>query len=168
MKVVQITQVDRHPKISSLKVCRVSDGGGEFTVVCGAGNVRAGMKTILAVVGDTLPGGRAIGAIELGGVYSEGMLCSARNLGVSQEAGIVDLPQELALGMEAQAVDRKWLSSVPWHSYQRVDALYWNPKARRIAVARKDNRPPRGGQLISETYYHQGNYRYRDFLWDGP
>jgi phenylalanyl-tRNA synthetase beta chain len=78
--VAEVLRVDRHPNADRLSVCLVDDGAGQHQVVCGAPNVAAGIKVPFARVGAKLPGGKAIGAAELRGVQSNGMLCSAKEL----------------------------------------------------------------------------------------
>jgi len=76
----QVETVARHPNADRLSVCTVNDGAERLQVVCGAPNVAAGIKVPFARVGATLPGGKTIGAAELRGVRSQGMLCSAKEL----------------------------------------------------------------------------------------
>src|SRR5512134_3635003 len=78
--VAEVLRVDRHPNADRLSVCLVDDGAGQHQVVCGARNVAAGIKAPFARVGAKLPNGKAIGAAELRGVQSNGMLCSAKEL----------------------------------------------------------------------------------------
>ena len=95
----EVLFVEKHPDAEKLNVCRVSTGTEQLQIVCGAPNVRAGMKAPLAVVGAKLPGDLEIKKAKLRGVDSFGMLCSARELGVSEEAsGLWDLPSELRTG----------------------------------------------------------------------
>jgi phenylalanyl-tRNA synthetase beta chain len=98
----EIVSAERHPQADKLQVCRVAIGGGEtLQIVCGAPNARAGMKSALARVGAQLPGGLAIKAAKLRGVESFGMLCSARELGLSDSSeGILELPAELPAGAD--------------------------------------------------------------------
>jgi len=105
----EVVAVERHPGADKLTVCQVAGGGPALLqVVCGAPNVRAGMKTPLALEGATLAGG-VIRKARLRGVDSSGMLCSARELGLSDEhEGILELPDELVTGTplrEALALD---------------------------------------------------------------
>jgi phenylalanyl-tRNA synthetase beta chain len=85
----------------------VDDGRGhELEIVCGAPNVHPGMRAPLALEGATLPGGLKIGRSKLRGVTSEGMLCSARELGLGDEAGgIIELPPDAEVGCDL----RDWL-----------------------------------------------------------
>jgi phenylalanyl-tRNA synthetase beta chain len=78
--VAEVLSVERHPNADRLSVCMVADGLDRHQVVCGASNVAAGIKAPFARVGATLPGGKKIGAAELRGVKSHGMLCSAKEL----------------------------------------------------------------------------------------
>jgi phenylalanyl-tRNA synthetase beta chain len=98
--VAQILAAERHPQADKLQVCRVSIGRGEpLEIVCGAGNARAGLKSALATVGARLPGEVTIGAAKLRGVESQGMLASARELGLAESSsGILELPDDAPLG----------------------------------------------------------------------
>jgi len=92
--VAEVLSVARHPDADKLSVCQVSDGSGEtLEIVCGAPNVVAGMKTPLARVGVTLPNGLKLRKAKIRGVVSNGMLCSAVELGLGDESdGILQLP----------------------------------------------------------------------------
>ncbi len=94
LRVGEVVAVEKHPDADKLRVCRVSLGEGEpLQVVCGAPNVAVGGKYPLAPVGSTLPGELKIKKSKLRGVESFGMLCSARELGLSEDAqGLMDLP----------------------------------------------------------------------------
>ena len=89
----------RHPKSDHLSICRVTDGKRDYSIVCGAPNVKAGERVALAVEGAVLPGGEKIGRNDFQGVLSEGMLCSEKELGLTGEAsGIMILDDHLPLG----------------------------------------------------------------------
>lgn len=96
----EVLSVERHPGADKLTVCQVAGGGTSLLqVVCGAPNVRAGMKTALALAGAKLPDGTIIRGARIRGVESNGMLCSSRELGLADEhEGILDLPDELVTG----------------------------------------------------------------------
>src|SRR5262245_44506436 len=98
--VAQIVSAERHPQADKLQVCRVSIGTGEpLQIVCGAANARAGLKSALAVVGAQLPGDLNIKAAKLRGVESQGMLASARELGLAESStGILELPADAPVG----------------------------------------------------------------------
>ncbi len=90
--VAEVRNVKRHPDAEKLSVCVVWDGAAEHQVVCGAPNVRAGLTTALARVGAMLPADLKIARSKLRGVESHGMLCSAGELGLGDEAdGIIEL-----------------------------------------------------------------------------
>ena len=91
--IAEVVGVAPHPGADKLSICTVADGGGEtHRVVCGAPNVRAGMRSAFARVGARLPGGSKIRKSRIRGETSQGMLCSARELGIGEEAdGILDL-----------------------------------------------------------------------------
>ncbi len=90
--VAQVLEVARHPDADRLNVCKVDAGtGAVLQIVCGAPNVRPGIKVPCATVGAELPPGAdgkpfKIKLGKLRGVESQGMLCSARELGVSEES----------------------------------------------------------------------------------
>ena len=96
----EILAAERHPRSEKLQVCRVSMGAGApLTIVCGAPNARAGLRCALAIVGAELPGALKIGAAQLRGVESAGMLCSARELGLAESSsGILELPADAPVG----------------------------------------------------------------------
>lgn len=97
----EVLAVEPHPDADKLHVCRVTDGADEFAVVCGAANVRAGMKAPYAAVDAVLPDGTRIRKAKLRGVESFGMLCGADELGLSEERdGLLELPAELATGTD--------------------------------------------------------------------
>jgi phenylalanyl-tRNA synthetase beta chain len=89
--VAEIMEVERHPNADKLTLCTVDAGGERLKVVCGAPNVRKGMKVPLARVGARLPN-MEIKRASLRGVESEGMLCSARELGLSEDhSGLLEV-----------------------------------------------------------------------------
>jgi phenylalanyl-tRNA synthetase beta chain len=99
--VAQITAVERHPNADKLTVCTVDAGSKKYQVVCGAPNVRVGMKAPLATIGARLPE-MEVKPASLRGVQSEGMLCSARELGLSDDhSGLLEL--EGKVGADARA-----------------------------------------------------------------
>jgi phenylalanyl-tRNA synthetase beta chain len=103
--VAEIVSAERHPQADKLQVCRVSTGQGSelLQIVCGAPNARAGLKTALAMVGASLPGGMEIRAAKLRGAESAGMLCSAKELGLSDSsAGIIEFSADAPLGISVR------------------------------------------------------------------
>src|SRR6516225_2969741 len=98
--VSQITASSRHPNAYRLSVCEVDDGSGmKRQIVCGATNYKVGDKVPLALPGTKLPNGTEIRKSELRGVESEGMLCSAIELGLGSDAtGLLILSPEAKVG----------------------------------------------------------------------
>jgi phenylalanyl-tRNA synthetase beta chain len=88
-----VRSAEQHPNADRLRVCTVDTGDGERTIVCGAPNVAGGQAVPVALPGATMPGGRRLGKAKLRGVESEGMICSASELELGEDAdGILVLP----------------------------------------------------------------------------
>src|SRR5581483_7152191 len=107
----KVLVVEKHPNADRLTVCRVDAGKELLTVVCGAPNVRAGMNVPLARPGARLPGKDGtpleIKVATMRGVESQGMLCSAGELGLSQDrSGLLELSAEAPVGRDL----RDWLA----------------------------------------------------------
>ncbi|MFZ5763793.1 MAG: phenylalanine--tRNA ligase subunit beta [Thermodesulfobacteriota bacterium] len=103
--VARVEKVERHPNADKLTLCDVSVGeGATRRVVCGAPNVRAGLVTAMALPGAVLPGGFTIKPTKIRGEASEGMLCSAKELGLNGEhAGIMEITAPVAPGQSLVA-----------------------------------------------------------------
>ncbi|MEQ7778795.1 phenylalanine--tRNA ligase subunit beta [Xanthomonas hortorum] len=97
--VARIVEAVRHPEADRLQVCSVDAGQGELLqIVCGAPNARAGLVAPLALVGAQI-GALTITAAKLRGVASNGMLCSAKELGLDSDAsGLFELPDDAPVG----------------------------------------------------------------------
>lgn len=88
-----VREVSPHPDAKRLNVCEVDIAASELlTIVCGGVNVRPGIKVAVACVGAQLPGGLTIESVNLRGVSSSGMICSAKELGLT---GFVELPKHI-------------------------------------------------------------------------
>jgi phenylalanyl-tRNA synthetase beta chain len=98
--VAQIESFEPHPNADRLSVCRVNDGSNlPRQVVCGAKNFRPGDKVPLALPGALLPGGAKIKTAKVRGIESEGMLCSARELDLAEDAaGLLILSTDAPIG----------------------------------------------------------------------
>ena len=97
--VAEVASTEQHPDADKLKLCQVNDGESSYQVVCGASNVRAGLKVAFARVGAELPGIK-IKKARLRGVESEGMICSASELQLAESSeGILELPADAPPGM---------------------------------------------------------------------
>lgn len=97
--VARIVECARHPEADRLQICQVDVGQGALLqIVCGAPNARPGLVAPLAMIGANL-GGIAIKAAKLRGVESNGMLCSAKELGIDADAsGLLELPDDAPVG----------------------------------------------------------------------
>ena len=104
-KVAEILSASRHPNADKLQVCQVNTGTETLQIVCGAPNARAGIKVVLAQPGTYIPGlDITIKKGEIRGEESNGMLCSASELGISDDHdGIMELPADAEAGMAAAA-----------------------------------------------------------------
>ncbi len=98
--VAEVFDVSKHPDADKLNVCKVNVGDSELLqIVCGAANVRVGLKVPAALVGAKLPGDFKIKKSKLRGVPSHGMLCSTKELGLEDQAdGLMELPTDAPVG----------------------------------------------------------------------
>lgn len=104
-----VKERSKHPDADRLSVCVVDAGQGEdLQIVCGAANVAQGQKVPVALPGAKLPGGLHIKRSKLRGVESQGMICSAKELGLNdkllakdQQEGILVLPEDAEIGADA-------------------------------------------------------------------
>ncbi|MFJ7827104.1 YtpR family tRNA-binding protein [Psychrobacillus sp. NPDC096623] len=99
----QVESLEQHPNADKLKVCQVNVGDTTLQIVCGAPNVEAGQKVVVAKVGAVMPSGMVIKDAELRGVASSGMLCSARELAIPnapEVKGILILEEKKEVGSE--------------------------------------------------------------------
>jgi len=146
IRTARVVGLEPHPGADRLTLARVDVGGEEHGVVCGAPNVAKGVVVPIALPGTRLPDGTAIRAAKIRGVRSEGMLCSARELGLGDDhAGLLlldpdtetgcPLPEALPVEDTLYEIDNKSLTHRPdlWGHYGF---------AREIAgVLRRDLRP---------------------------
>ncbi|MEC8625029.1 MAG: phenylalanine--tRNA ligase subunit beta, partial [Bdellovibrionota bacterium] len=100
IRVSEVVSIEPHPNADKLRLVtfKISDGETK-QVVCGAPNVKVGMKTPYAPLGTLLPNGLLLEPKKIRGIVSEGMLCSESELGISEESsGIMNLPNDAPLG----------------------------------------------------------------------
>jgi len=102
----EIISAAPHPDADRLRVCLVNVGAADrLQVVCGAPNAEAGLRVPCALEGAVLPGGHSIRRATMRGVESQGMLCSARELGLSDDAsGLLELPEDATPGQNVRTV----------------------------------------------------------------
>ncbi|MBE8592933.1 phenylalanine--tRNA ligase subunit beta [Pseudomonas sp. MAFF 301449] len=97
----EVLSTEQHPDADKLRVCQVSNGAQTFQVVCGAPNVRPGLKIPFAMIGAELPGDFKIKKAKLRGVESNGMLCSQAELQVGEgNDGLMELPADAPVGQD--------------------------------------------------------------------
>lgn len=133
----EVLEAIPHPDADKLRLTRVSIGNGEpLRIVCGAPNARAGLKVAVATIGADLGEGFVIKKSKIRGEVSEGMLCSERELGLSEShEGILELPAELAVGVPlAQALQKQDVVLEIGITPNRPDCLSHIGLAREIAV----------------------------------
>jgi phenylalanyl-tRNA synthetase beta chain len=131
----EVVSMEKHPNADRLNVCQVNIGVAPLTIVCGAPNVRPGMRVPTALVGAKLPG-IEIKAATVRGVDSSGMLCSAKELGLGEAAeGLLGLPVNATIGANVRDVlglDDQVLDSKP--TPNRGDCLSMRGMAREVAA----------------------------------
>ena len=98
----EVLSVEKHPDADKLNICQVNVGEDEpLNIVCGAANVREGLRIPAALVGAVLPGNFKIKKSKLRGVPSHGMLCSTSELGITETAdGLMELPNDAPVGKD--------------------------------------------------------------------
>jgi phenylalanyl-tRNA synthetase beta chain len=102
----QVVSREQHPDADKLSLCQVTDGNETFQIVCGAANVREGLKIPFAKIGASLPGAEAdkpfkIKKAKLRGVESFGMLCAEAELGMAESSdGLMELPVSAPVGAD--------------------------------------------------------------------
>ena len=133
----EVIRVTQHPNADKLTVCEVEVDAGEIlSIVCGASNVADGIKVPCALVGAILPGGGEISTTTLRGVQSQGMLCSARELGLTEDhTGLLILDRAAAPGVDVRTClaldDRKLTINL---TPDRADCLSVVGVAREVAA----------------------------------
>ena len=147
----EVVKMDKHPSADKLKVCQVEVGGVQpLSIVCGAPNVAEGMKVPCALIGARLPGASPdqpfeIKVATMRGVESQGMLCSARELGLSEDhSGLLKLHEDAPIGRDVREVltldDRIFTVKL---TPNRADCLSVLGVAREVAaLTRAPVRPP--------------------------
>lgn len=130
----KILSREPHPKADKLTLCRVDVGRKDpLQIVCGATNHSIGDHVVVASVGQQLPGGLTIEEREVRGILSQGMMCSAREIGIGEDhEGILILSDTTPIGVPAST----FLTSIDLNiTPNRPDCLGWIGIAREIAAA---------------------------------
>lgn len=100
-----VSSKEKHPNADKLNVCQVEVGEETLQIVCGAPNVEAGQKVVVAKVGAVMPSGLVIRPAELRGIASSGMICSAKELAIPnapEEKGILVVEEHNEIGSAFQ------------------------------------------------------------------
>ena len=139
VEVARIENTRIHPNADKLKICDVYDGTKSYQVICGAPNVEEGQVVAFAKVGTILPGGIKIKKANIRGEDSFGMICSEKELNISDEhEGIMVLPSQLNIGNDFSAsYGYKFLSLQLDITPNRADAFSHIGVARDIAAVTK-------------------------------
>ncbi|MBU1138288.1 MAG: phenylalanine--tRNA ligase subunit beta [Proteobacteria bacterium] len=105
LKTAKVLSVEPHPNAETLHLCEVAVGEDTYSIVCGAPNVRKDLITAIALPGTVMPDGTKIKPSKVRGITSNGMLCSERELGLSDShTGIMELPADLEHGLPLRKV----------------------------------------------------------------
>lgn len=92
----RVLECEKHPDADKLNICQVDIGTSVRQIVCGASNVRAGLHVVVATVGAVMPSGLSIKPVKLRGVESEGMICSASEIGLPDiGSGIIEIDESI-------------------------------------------------------------------------
>jgi len=152
----EVLEMQQHPDADRLRVCKVAVGEAEpLQIVCGASNVRVGLKIPAALIGAVLPGDFKIKKSKLRGVESFGMLCSEKELGLAADAsGLMELAADAPVGVDI----REYLSLNDTIievdlTPNRADCLSVEGIAREVAALNRMNWSPT--QVEKATVSHQ-------------
>ncbi len=152
--VAEILEASKHPQADKLQVCQVKTLSGTLQIVCGAPNARAGIKVALANIGTIIPtNAMEIKKAAVRGVESQGMLCSAAELGLGLDgAGIIELPANATIG--DSIVDVLGLGDPVLDinvTANRGDCMGVYGMARDLAAAGLGTLKPLGAPIITES-----------------
>ncbi|GIR89170.1 MAG: hypothetical protein CM15mP87_06620 [Candidatus Neomarinimicrobiota bacterium] len=151
----KVESTKKHPDADKLKICIVNDGQKTHQVICGAPNVDSGQLIPFATVGSILPGNLKIKKANIRGVESNGMICSERELNISDDhEGIMVLPNDLPLGKDFMEVyGKKFISLELDVTPNRPDAFSHQGVARDLACVTNRKFSP----VVAEPIKVKGN-----------
>jgi phenylalanyl-tRNA synthetase beta chain len=151
----EVLEMEQHPDADRLRVCKVAVGEAEpLQIVCGASNVRVGLKIPAALIGAVLPGDFKIKKSKLRGVESFGMLCSEKELGLAADAsGLMELAADAPVGTDI----REYLSLNDTIievdlTPNRADCLSVEGIAREVAVLNRMNWSPAQVEKVAVSH----------------
>ena len=163
----KVLECEKHPNADKLNICQVDIGSCVRQIVCGASNVRAGLSVVVATIGAVMPSGLAIKPVKLRGVDSEGMICSASEIGLPDlEKGILELDESIGTFTLGQEVNENSIFNDDLIEIEltanRGDCLSIRGVARDLSAAfdrpireyeKTDNDEKRGiGRILSLTH----------------
>ncbi|QOP43259.1 phenylalanine--tRNA ligase subunit beta [Sulfurimonas sediminis] len=163
----KVLECEKHPDADKLNICQVDIGSCVRQIVCGASNVRAGLHVVVATIGAVMPSGLAIKPVKLRGVDSEGMICSASEIGLPDLGkGIMELDESIGSFLLGQEVNENPLFNDDLIEIEltanRGDCLSIRGVARDLSAAfdrpvkeyeQTDNDEKRGiGRILSLTH----------------
>ncbi len=157
----EVLTVGRHPDADKLVLARVNVGtAAPLDIVCGAPNLKAGMKVPVALVGAELPGGLKIKKSKIRGATSEGMLCSARELDLGGDhSGILDLRADAVVGRPVRELFGEPDAILDVEvAYNRPDVLSIAGLAREIAAAFELTLSPGPAARLDRTVVTGGSF----------
>ncbi|WP_297482934.1 phenylalanine--tRNA ligase subunit beta [Sulfurimonas sp.] len=174
----RVLECEKHPDADKLNVCKVDIGSGVRQIVCGAANVRAGLDVVVATVGAVMPSGLAIKPVKLRGIASDGMICSAGEIGLPDLGkGIMELDASIGKYEIGQEVSENTILNDDLIEIEltanRGDCLSIRGVARDLSAAFDrpvkeyvvtDNDEKRGvGRILALTHEHSlcVNLRYK-------
>lgn len=135
IKIARVEKTKKHPNADKLQICDINDGQTIHKVICGAPNIKSGQSVAFATIGTVLPSRLKIKKANIRGVDSFGMVCSEKELNISDEhEGIMILPDNLTLGEDfSSAYGFKFISINIDITPNRPDAFSYLGVARDIA-----------------------------------
>ena len=160
----RIVKIEKHPNAEKLVVCQMDVGNGIIQIITGADNVREGQVVPVALHGSKLPGGVKIKRGKLRGLESNGMLCSAAELGLGEyvpnaAAGIYILPEDTKVGVDIKDVLNLGNAVIDFEiTSNRPDCLSMIGMAREASVT--FNRP----LSIPEIHVKENDQNVNDFI----
>ncbi len=108
----RVLECKKHPDADKLNICQVDIGTSVRQIVCGASNVRAGLDVVVATVGAVMPDGTVIKPVKLRGIESDGMICSAKEIGLGDvQDGIIELDSSIGVYTPGEEVSSNHIFS---------------------------------------------------------
>ena len=160
-----VNKTSKHPNADKLKICEVDDGTDIHQIICGAPNVSSGQKVVFAKLGAILPGNFKIKKAKIRGVESNGMICSEKELKISDEHdGIMVLPNDYEIGKNfVTEYGQKYNSIELDVTPNRPDALSHQGVARDIACAKNRDFTPLSYKNLSSVVKKKINVNIENY-----